>query len=433
MERLTHGGVRSLRSEGKIQEALFVSASMLRANPTDLTAWYLLAATLLEAGRRDEAADAFAGLSRACDKGGDLPMAVVAALQCGNAGGQAAQLLEGLAAAYSASSGGLVDDSRLSPPKVPRAVEADLRMAASREAVDGAIATGLALAESAVSAQAAAPRRFFPLWSSLGREAFACFARHLSPREAAAGEVVLAQGDAGHTFYLIARGEVRVVHRSASSETLLARLGAGSFFGEMAIVARAARAASVEAVDETILLAADMATLESLEPDAPEVGHVLRAFCHSRMLENLVLASPVLAAVPLRERPSLISRFVPRTYPAGTCVIEEGAEGPGLSLIVSGEVEVTRRDEGETLQLARLGPGDLFGEISLVLRRPATATVTTSSETVTLDLPRDVFLETIKRHPELLARLYETALEREDETASILARPVSSADDLVLV
>lgn len=80
-----------------------------------------------------------------------------------------------------------------------------------------------------------------------------------------------------------------------------------------------------------------------------------------------------------------------------------------------------------------MGPGDYFGEISLVLRRPAVATVTAQSDTACLLLPRDAFLKTIEAHPELLAELYQTALRREEETATILAREAESADDLVLV
>ena len=93
-----------------------------------------------------------------------------------------------------------------------------------------------------------------------------------------------------------------------------------------------------------------------------------------------------------------------------------------------------RRVQGpDVLTLATLGPGDFVGEISLVLRRPAVATVTARTPTVTLRLPPDAFLEAIRDFPELLTQLYETALRREAETSSILAREAIAADDLILV
>jgi CRP-like cAMP-binding protein len=59
--------------------------------------------------------------------------------------------------------------------------------------------------------------------------------------------------------------------------------------------------------------------------------------------------------------------------------------------------------------------------------------VTAETDAVCLFLPREAFLDTIRDHPELLAELYETALAREEETSTILAREAESADDLVLL
>jgi cAMP-dependent protein kinase regulator len=431
MERLTHGTIQQRRRQGKLAEALLAAATMLETNPADLTAWHLLAVTLVEAGRAEEGQEALTSLARAYRDVGDLPMAIVAALECGRAGGDEESLLSELAEAFSAVNQDLVDDLSSAPPPFPRSSEVDLRGARKGNLVDGKVATALALAESALSSREPSPRRFFPLLSALGPTAFAQFTRTLRPLEVKEGEVVVTQGEAGDRFFIVARGEVRVIREG--SGTLLARLGPGGFFGEMAIVSAAPRAARVETADEAVLLEADMELLSPLAGEMPELGEVLTAFCRARMLENVVLASPLLARVPVAERPSLIARFAERVHHAGEVVIEEGAEEGGLHLIVSGEVEVTHVEEGETLSLARLGPGDLFGEISLVLRRPATATVTATSETVTLELAREDFLEAIRAHPELLAELYETALKREEETASILGREAVDADDLILV
>lgn len=433
MERLTHALVRSLLGDGKGAEALLAAATMLEANPTDLTAWHLLSGALAAEGREAEAREAFAGLARAYERAGDLPMALAAALEHERAGGEAAPLLEALAGAYSAAASDLVDDVRPSPPRVPRPAEADLRAARRKDHVDAKVETALALAESASTSAPARPRRYFPLLSALGAEAFVRFAARLEPRAEPPGTEVVAQGAPGDAFYLVARGEVRVVRRHGEDDTLLARLGPGGFFGEMAVVSRAPRAARVETADDVVLLRADMEVVDALRADVPEISEVLTAFCRARMLENLVLASPVLARVPLAERPALFTRFTERPSPPGATLIREGEPSDGLHLIVSGELEVTRDEEGETLTLARLGPGDLFGEISLVLRRPATATVTAASEALTLQLPRESFLEVIHEQPTLLTELYDLALRREEETATILAREAVDADDLILV
>jgi CRP/FNR family cyclic AMP-dependent transcriptional regulator len=58
--------------------------------------------------------------------------------------------------------------------------------------------------------------------------------------------------------------------------------------------------------------------------------------------------------------------------PAGKALCREGETGSEFFVIVGGEVEVTHRAK----TLARLGPGDFFGEIALIEQTKRTATVT---------------------------------------------------------
>jgi small-conductance mechanosensitive channel/CRP-like cAMP-binding protein len=63
-----------------------------------------------------------------------------------------------------------------------------------------------------------------------------------------AGEVILRQGDAGSTLYIVEKGEVSVlVGRAEASVMEVARLGPGKFFGEMSLMTGERRAATVQA------------------------------------------------------------------------------------------------------------------------------------------------------------------------------------------
>jgi cAMP-dependent protein kinase regulator len=97
-------------------------------------------------------------------------------------------------------------------------------------------------------------------------------------------------------------------------------------------------------------------------------------------------------------------------------------------------VEVVGKDaDGDELRIAELGPGDVVGEISLVLRRPANATVRALHPTVALELTRDELHKVIKAHPTLLAQLYELATQREEETRSVVAQEAFDVEDVVLL
>jgi CRP-like cAMP-binding protein len=105
-----------------------------------------------------------------------------------------------------------------------------------------------------------------------------------------------------------------------------------------------------------------------------------------------------------------------------------------LFLLASGGVQIRSTDaDGDRVVLAELGAGDVVGEISLVLRRPANADVVALHSTVALALGREELDDAIREHPGLLRELYDTATQREQETRSIIGQKALDVSDVVLV
>lgn len=63
------------------------------------------------------------------------------------------------------------------------------------------------------------------------------------------GEEVFHQGDLGDRIYIIARGQAEVARRENGNETLLAHLGPGEYFGEMALLSQTTRNATVRCLE----------------------------------------------------------------------------------------------------------------------------------------------------------------------------------------
>lgn len=277
-------------------------------------------------------------------------------------------------------------------------------------------------------------RAAHPLWGTLPKTCFMAFAQALQVRLCRAQEQVLTEGQPGDSLYLIARGEVRVVRGLGEKTRDLAVLGAGAVFGEMALLTRSPRAASAITTRAALLLEFPREAVHEALQRSPALGRALETWCRGRLLSNLLYTSAVLQRVPEGSREALGAAFETVTFPAGAALLTQGSAGTGLHLLAQGHVEVRRReDSGGTLQLATLGPGDCVGELSLVLRRPAMATVTAREEVVALVLRPERFLETMKAFPALLTSLYELSVEREEELSSVVAQEALSADDLVLV
>jgi Cyclic nucleotide-binding domain len=85
------------------------------------------------------------------------------------------------------------------------------------------------------------------------------------------GEPIFQQGEAGDSMYAVIDGEVEVVREEAGGEsTILGRLGAGQYFGEMALVSEAPRMATVRAltaVEVAVMGRMEFAALYAYLPD----------------------------------------------------------------------------------------------------------------------------------------------------------------------
>lgn len=111
-------------------------------------------------------------------------------------------------------------------------------------------------------------------------------------------------------------------------------------------------------------------------------------------------ASSLFSAFPADALEDILASTSLRSYQEGDIIVTEGEEGTSLFLVVSGEVKVfTRGQKGEHLQLAELGAGDFFGEVSLLTGLPRTATITAKSQVNLIELARENVDRISEDHP----------------------------------
>ena len=113
-----------------------------------------------------------------------------------------------------------------------------------------------------------------------------------------------------------------------------------------------------------------------------------------------------------------------RSYNEGDIIVTEGEAGSSLFLVVGGSVKVfTRTEDGGNMPLAELGPGDFFGEVSLLTGRPRTATITASTEVTAIELDRTNLDRIAEGHPEV-GKVLEDFYERraKDTVEAVIKR-----------
>ena len=199
----------------------------------------------------------------------------------------------------------------------------------------------------------------------------------------------------------------------------------------MALLSDNPRIASVEAAsDEVEVLEIPAALLSLLSSRYPSVASALRKFCRHRLLLNVMNTSALFQPFEGKDRRALVERFRGREVSSSTAIIREGQRSDGLYVILSGEVQISK--EGRVL--AHLREADVFGEMSLLQKAPATATVTALRRTSLLRLPREDFDEIIMSHPQILVLVSELTEERRQQTDAILSRTAATgAEGLILI
>jgi CRP-like cAMP-binding protein len=111
-----------------------------------------------------------------------------------------------------------------------------------------------------------------------------------------------------------------------------------------------------------------------------------------------------------RQNPRILNREV---YFKGKDIIRQGDEGYRAYYIEKGSVEVLIDDGKHQLKIAELGPGDIFGEMSLINHEPRSATVRALYDTTVTIIARDEIEGKIKRiQDEAIRALINVLAER---------------------
>lgn len=385
--------------EGNNHAALHGFCAVAQLQPQNLDARLRVGDALLSLGEVQRAAVVYTALARYAANAGYPLRALVALKVLSALDPQLSVLLNAVAELYSVESQRLGRGVRIAPgdPNQPLPANLDLSKQIPLEQL---VPHAEKIAADLTGAQYPEKLPPIPLFSELTAPAFGAVLAALKLRRARPGEVIIAEGEPGQAFFVVARGEVRVHKRLAHGEdVVLASLHEGAIFGEMALVSAAPRSATVSAVGDTDLLEFDREALAGASREVATLAAALDKFTRERLLQNLMATSPLFSPLDRKQRLDLVRRFTAHDVAAGVQIVREGEPGRGLFILLAGEADVSKVDSGSKVLLATLKAGDVFGEISLLGDEPATATVTAARQSTVLFLAKDVFARLIEAFP----------------------------------
>jgi len=196
-------------------------------------------------------------------------------------------------------------------------------------------------------------------------------------RDFAPGATIVRQGEDAAQFYILVEGEVAILEPDAQGTPREAgRLGPAQHFGEIGLLAGAPSPATIRCLAEPVrVLAMARDEFLSLVAEVDVLSSDIALLARRRYLaERLRAAMPKLSGSELAAYSDdlKLEQIAP-----GALIIRRGDAAETFHIVAAGTVEVVLEpnEDGEERILGRLGPGEYFGEMGLLMRRPRTATV----------------------------------------------------------
>ena len=243
-----------------------------------------------------------------------------------------------------------------------------------------------------------------PLLSDLPADVLRQLITDVAMVELQTNEVLFAEGDPADAMYVVVEGSVTAVtlpHREKPIQ--LAHLLEGDFFGEIGLMSDQPRGATVTAHEPTRLLRFDRDIVAVLIEQDPNFLATLLQFLKDRLVEDLMMSSPLFTPFNKEERYDLADQFEFLEIEPDSILLERGQHPIGMYVLLTGEASMKGASEAGTLR--RLGPGDIFGEQALLENEVSKVEVRTSTKCFALCLPSDAFPEVIMSHPTVLEYL----------------------------
>lgn len=125
-----------------------------------------------------------------------------------------------------------------------------------------------------------------------------------------------------------------------------------------------------------------------------------------------------------QEKQYLMDHGVVRSAAPGDVLCQRHQLDTRVYILVLGEAEVSDVVDGKQVVIARLGPGEIFGEISALFRIPRVSDVIVTRPSVLIEIPGDVLETVLLARPKLQMTMFQSYKDRLTETVLRSVLPV---------
>lgn len=195
----------------------------------------------------------------------------------------------------------------------------------------------------------------------------------------------------------------------------LKRMSIGSYFGEISLLFKIPRIASITAVEDSLLVYIDRATFCNFLKMVPEASPVLLEHVRMHFLDNLIKQGcPFLNAIPQIKLQELSAISELTEHQSGATIIQRHEKRTAFYILLRGEVQMVYEDKTPDVvgaevavykenrsEVVLVRPGGYFGQEALMLRCGSPVQVKCTDHCLTLKLSLSTFEEFFMTLPEV--------------------------------
>lgn len=220
------------------------------------------------------------------------------------------------------------------------------------------------------------------------------------------GEYVIREGEFGDTFYVVLNGTFAVeVWNDQGIPVQVATIQRGAYFGELAMIGRGMRTASVKALTPNCqVLEIYKGPFDRMlkEDKTGQLKKMLDESYAKRTIEKFIRDNEFLRDISDVDKKLMVDTAKLSRHEAMAEIYKQGAPATSFYLVRQGFLKAWRMEGESESILAYLRDKDFFGDLELVDGRPRTATITAMEPVEVIEIPRSVFAGLYQRYPKVI-------------------------------
>ncbi|MCB9638248.1 MAG: cyclic nucleotide-binding domain-containing protein [Myxococcales bacterium] len=244
----------------------------------------------------------------------------------------------------------------------------------------------------------------FPVFGEVSDGLLLSLLQNIVPVPLRAGDALILQGQRDQSCFLLTHGRFRVVQKrdDTQQEVLLAQVMAPDLVGEISLLTRVSRRASVIAEQVSLAWRLDGQLLENLGRQDARMLPEFRKLLKHRLVNNLLRSNPLFGELDETQRQNFLRSFDLVPVDPNAVIIQQRRPSPGLFILLHGKAVVAQQGmDGRNRAIAERGEGQAFGAESFLYNRPSATSVVLPEGGLVLRLNTQTFQQLQRQIPGL--------------------------------